>query len=294
MFSSTIQPSASKLKLPVVTWMRCVTIATEDWLGAPDLAGVSGVSDSQHPGLLWAGSHKIPADPPSSQAPEGPVPFWGHEGETLSSTVVCPFVSLSGWARVCPSPQVVVNALVGAIPSIFNVMLVCLIFWLIFSIMGVNLFSGKFHYCFNETSEEFFAAEEVNNKSQCMELQYLNFTEVRWKNTKLNFDNVAMGYLSLLQVVSLLLSLYSLPQKPTRYCFNVESSRKSVRTCPGPLTWTFVEVDDSIFYILSARLHLKAGWILCTQRWTPHRSVVIYVIWICFRQDLKRQFVAVK
>ncbi|MEQ2162314.1 Sodium channel protein type 9 subunit alpha, partial [Goodea atripinnis] len=42
---------------------------------------------------------------------------------------------------------VVVNALLGAIPSIFNVLLVCLIFWLIFSIMGVNLFAGKFHSC---------------------------------------------------------------------------------------------------------------------------------------------------
>jgi voltage-gated sodium channel type VIII alpha len=40
---------------------------------------------------------------------------------------------------------VVVNALVQAIPSIFNVLLVCLIFWLIFAIMGVQLFAGKYH-----------------------------------------------------------------------------------------------------------------------------------------------------
>lgn len=98
--------------------------------------------------------------------------------------------------------QVVVNALVGAIPSIFNVLLVCLIFWLIFSIMGVNLFAGKFSYCFNQTSEELFAPEEVNNKTECLALIQQNFTEVRWKNTKINFDNVGMGYLSLLQVVS--------------------------------------------------------------------------------------------
>ena len=36
------------------------------------------------------------------------------------------------------------NALVQAIPSIFNVLLVCLIFWLIFAIMGVQLFAGKY------------------------------------------------------------------------------------------------------------------------------------------------------
>uniref|UniRef100_A0A3B5MX17 Sodium channel protein n=1 Tax=Xiphophorus couchianus TaxID=32473 RepID=A0A3B5MX17_9TELE len=96
--------------------------------------------------------------------------------------------------------RVVVNALVGAIPSIFNVLLVCLIFWLIFSIMGVNLFAGKFYYCFNETSEEYFSPEEVNNKTQCLDLIEKGFSEVRWKNTKINFDNVGMGYLSLLQV----------------------------------------------------------------------------------------------
>ena len=99
--------------------------------------------------------------------------------------------------------QVVVNALVGAIPSIFNVLLVCLIFWLIFSIMGVNLFAGKFYHCFNETSEEMFDAADVNNKTECLALIESDFTEVRWKNIKVNYDNVGMGYLSLLQVVSL-------------------------------------------------------------------------------------------
>uniref|UniRef100_A0A4W4FUA4 Sodium channel protein n=1 Tax=Electrophorus electricus TaxID=8005 RepID=A0A4W4FUA4_ELEEL len=95
--------------------------------------------------------------------------------------------------------RVVVNALVGAIPSIFNVMLVCLIFWLIFSIMGVNLFAGKFYYCINTTSEEVFLIDEVNNKSDCLTLIQAN-SDVRWMNTKVNYDNVGMGYLSLLQV----------------------------------------------------------------------------------------------
>lgn len=46
--------------------------------------------------------------------------------------------------------QVVVNALVQAIPSIFNVLLVCLIFWLIFAIMGVQMFAGKYHKVSNK------------------------------------------------------------------------------------------------------------------------------------------------
>ena len=41
--------------------------------------------------------------------------------------------------------KVVVNALVGALPDIFNVLVVCLIFWLIFAIIGINFFMGKFY-----------------------------------------------------------------------------------------------------------------------------------------------------
>uniref|UniRef100_A0A672T367 Sodium channel protein n=1 Tax=Sinocyclocheilus grahami TaxID=75366 RepID=A0A672T367_SINGR len=98
--------------------------------------------------------------------------------------------------------RVVVNALVGAIPSIMNVLLVCLIFWLIFSIMGVNLYAGKYYYCFNETSEEMFLIDVVNNKTECLALMNASYTEVRWKNVKINFDNVGAGYLALLQVAT--------------------------------------------------------------------------------------------
>ncbi|XP_058261391.1 sodium channel protein type 4 subunit alpha A [Hemibagrus wyckioides] len=96
--------------------------------------------------------------------------------------------------------RVVVNALVGAIPSIMNVLLVCLIFWLIFSIMGVNLFAGKFYRCINTTTEELLPLEIVNNKSDCIALMDTN--ETRWVNVKVNYDNVGFGYLSLLQVAT--------------------------------------------------------------------------------------------
>uniref|UniRef100_A0A8C6PZI9 Sodium channel protein n=1 Tax=Nothobranchius furzeri TaxID=105023 RepID=A0A8C6PZI9_NOTFU len=97
--------------------------------------------------------------------------------------------------------RVVVNALVGAIPSIFNVLLVCLIFWLIFSIMGVNLFAGKFYRCINTTTEELFPISEVNNRSECLALREAT-QEARWINIKVNYDNVGQGYLSLLQVAT--------------------------------------------------------------------------------------------
>ncbi|XP_014324739.1 sodium channel protein type 4 subunit alpha A-like isoform X2 [Xiphophorus maculatus] len=97
--------------------------------------------------------------------------------------------------------RVVVNALVGAIPSIFNVLLVCLIFWLIFSIMGVNLFAGKFYRCINTTTEELFPMTEVNNRTECLALEEAT-QEARWINVKINYDNVGTGYLSLLQVAT--------------------------------------------------------------------------------------------
>uniref|UniRef100_A0A8D0G1S3 Sodium channel protein n=1 Tax=Sphenodon punctatus TaxID=8508 RepID=A0A8D0G1S3_SPHPU len=97
--------------------------------------------------------------------------------------------------------RVVVNALLGAIPSIMNVLLVCLIFWLIFSIMGVNLFAGKFYHCVNTTTGKMFNVIYVDNRTQCEEL-IKNNQSARWKNVKVNFDNVGAGYLSLLQVAT--------------------------------------------------------------------------------------------
>ncbi|KAG7319794.1 hypothetical protein KOW79_016937 [Hemibagrus wyckioides] len=94
--------------------------------------------------------------------------------------------------------RVVVNALIGAIPSIMNVLLVCLIFWLIFSIMGVNLFAGKFGKCVNRTGY-IHNASTVNNKSECLAM---NNTQFYWTRVKVNFDNVGLGYLSLLQVAT--------------------------------------------------------------------------------------------
>ena len=74
--------------------------------------------------------------------------------------------------------------------------------------MGVNLFAGKFYHCINYTTGEMFDVSVVNNYSECKALIESNQT-ARWKNVKVNFDNVGLGYLSLLQVVSNHLSMLS-------------------------------------------------------------------------------------
>ena len=95
--------------------------------------------------------------------------------------------------------KVVVNALVGATPSIANVLLVCLIFWLIFAIIGVNTFMGKYYKCIDTTTKQKFSHEVVPNKEICLEMKKNN-ESADWVNSFVTFDNVLMAYLALLQV----------------------------------------------------------------------------------------------
>ena len=43
--------------------------------------------------------------------------------------------------------KMIVVALLESVGGIFNVMIVVFVVWLIFAIMGVNNFGGKFFYC---------------------------------------------------------------------------------------------------------------------------------------------------
>lgn len=123
--------------------------------------------------------------------------------------------------RFSRGEKVVVNALIQAIPSIFNVLLVCLILWLIFAIMGVQMFAGKyFKVLLNrrgrtpeaylklslvylqcvDAEGEVVSVEFVKNKVQCEALaETHNYT---WQNSPMNFDHVGKAYLSLFQVAT--------------------------------------------------------------------------------------------
>ena len=72
-------------------------------------------------------------------------------------------------------------------------------FWLIFSILGVQLFAGKFYKCVDSEGNR-LSASEVPDKATCDELSHNRTYE--WKNSDINFDNVASGFLVLFQVVS--------------------------------------------------------------------------------------------
>ncbi|XP_068790277.1 sodium channel protein type 5 subunit alpha-like [Struthio camelus] len=88
--------------------------------------------------------------------------------------------------------KVVVNALLGAIPSILNVLLVCVVFWLLFNIVGVQLLGKKFWKCTLKAGN----ISLINNRSDC------NAYGGTWENGPVNFDHVGMGYLALLEVAT--------------------------------------------------------------------------------------------
>ncbi|XP_027749325.1 sodium channel protein type 5 subunit alpha-like, partial [Empidonax traillii] len=88
--------------------------------------------------------------------------------------------------------KVVVNALLGAIPSIFNVLLVCVVFWLLFNILGVKWLGKRFSKCILQEGN----ISLINNKTDCYSYGG------NWTNYPVNFDNVGMGYLALLQVAT--------------------------------------------------------------------------------------------
>ncbi|XP_037808788.1 sodium channel protein para isoform X2 [Lucilia sericata] len=102
-----------------------------------------------------------------------------------------PLRAVSRWEGM----KVVVNALVQAIPSIFNVLLVCLIFWLIFAIMGVQLFAGKYFKC-KDDNDTVLSHEIIPNRNACISENYT------WENSPMNFDHVGNAYLCLFQVAT--------------------------------------------------------------------------------------------
>ena len=89
------------------------------------------------------------------------------------------------------------NALFAALPSIANVLVVSLLFWLIFSILGVHFFAGKFYKCVDEDNAQ-LPASVIASRAECLNRTMDGYG---WINSKVNFDNVLAGFLALMQVV---------------------------------------------------------------------------------------------
>eukprot|EP01135_Chromosphaera_perkinsii_P008377 Nk52_evm2s1315 gene=Nk52_evmTU2s1315 len=105
-----------------------------------------------------------------------------------------PLKAISRWQGM----KIVINALLLSIPSISQVLLVCMVFWLIFSILGVQYFGGMFFKCLDLSTDPptLLPTDIVNDKTECLAKNY------SWENSKVNFDNVINGYLALFQVAT--------------------------------------------------------------------------------------------
>eukprot|EP00347_Sterkiella_histriomuscorum_P011811 403371009 len=89
--------------------------------------------------------------------------------------------------------KLAVKALVQAIPQIANVSIIMLLFFLIFGIIAVNFFKGKFYYCEMESVLPDLQYS-VLNKWSCLDAGGI------WKNKPWSFDNILEAMKSLFQM----------------------------------------------------------------------------------------------
>uniref|UniRef100_A0A7N8X9R4 Voltage-dependent T-type calcium channel subunit alpha-1G-like n=1 Tax=Mastacembelus armatus TaxID=205130 RepID=A0A7N8X9R4_9TELE len=84
-----------------------------------------------------------------------------------------------------PGLKLVVETLITSLRPIGNIVLICCAFFIVFGILGVQLFKGKFFYC------DGLDVSNITNKTQCLEAGY------RWVRRKYNFDNLGQALMSL-------------------------------------------------------------------------------------------------
>ncbi|XP_036413162.1 voltage-dependent T-type calcium channel subunit alpha-1H [Colossoma macropomum] len=84
-----------------------------------------------------------------------------------------------------PGLKLVVETLITSLRPIGNIVLICCAFFIVFGILGVQLFKGKFYHC------EGFDTKNITNKSECLQAHY------RWVRRKYNFDNLGQALMSL-------------------------------------------------------------------------------------------------
>ncbi|XP_041033556.1 voltage-dependent T-type calcium channel subunit alpha-1I [Carcharodon carcharias] len=89
-----------------------------------------------------------------------------------------------------PGLKLVVETLISSLKPIGNIVLICCAFFIIFGILGVQLFKGKFYYCQGHDTRN------VTNRSDCLLANY------RWIHHKYNFDNLGQALMSLFVLAS--------------------------------------------------------------------------------------------
>ncbi|XP_048026080.1 voltage-dependent T-type calcium channel subunit alpha-1G isoform X11 [Megalobrama amblycephala] len=89
-----------------------------------------------------------------------------------------------------PGLKLVVETLMSSLKPIGNIVVICCAFFIIFGILGVQLFKGKFFVCQGEDTRN------ITNKSDCINANY------KWIRHKYNFDNLGQALMSLFVLAS--------------------------------------------------------------------------------------------
>ncbi|XP_028331534.1 voltage-dependent T-type calcium channel subunit alpha-1G isoform X4 [Gouania willdenowi] len=89
-----------------------------------------------------------------------------------------------------PGLKLVVETLMSSLKPIGNIVVICCAFFIIFGILGVQLFKGKFFVCQGED------VRNITNKSDCMQASN------KWVRHKYNFDNLGQALMSLFVLAS--------------------------------------------------------------------------------------------
>ncbi|XP_051792446.1 voltage-dependent T-type calcium channel subunit alpha-1G isoform X4 [Erpetoichthys calabaricus] len=89
-----------------------------------------------------------------------------------------------------PGLKLVVETLISSLKPIGNIVVICCAFFIIFGILGVQLFKGKFFVCLGEDTSN------ITNKSDCLQAHY------KWVRHKYNFDNLGQALMSLFVLAS--------------------------------------------------------------------------------------------
>ncbi|XP_069373569.1 voltage-dependent T-type calcium channel subunit alpha-1G isoform X18 [Paralichthys olivaceus] len=91
-----------------------------------------------------------------------------------------------------PGLKLVVETLMSSLKPIGNIVVICCAFFIIFGILGVQLFKGKFFFCQGLEHQ----VKNITNKSDCMQASY------KWVRHKYNFDNLGQALMSLFVLAS--------------------------------------------------------------------------------------------
>ena len=133
-----------------------------------------------------------------------------------------------------PKLQAVFNGFITSLVNVFPILVIYSLFMLIFSVIGVELFHGKFYFCSDESK---MTKEECEGESLYLHLDHAELLPREWSRHDFHFDNVFSAFLSLF-------TFSTGAGWPDGMWASIETTEKDRGPSPGS------RYDFSIYYIV--------------------------------------------